>query len=652
MLKRFDIPPTLSLTFFLSLGITFGFYFENKFALYFILPLIIGQLAVFYFRKKIKYYNVLFFVVSCLVFANLGLLRIQNYHVELPKKFLDKQTFIEAKVMQVLKPNAYQNRYEIKTKTINSQTADYRFILKIDKKKFQKLDKYDAFTCIGQISRLPNNESFGGFNYTLYLNKKGIKYQLFNNQKFVANQDKTDLQKFLSVRNGLAEFIDKSTLSIESKDIVKALTLGEKLELNETISQSFSNTGIIHILAISGLHIGMISAMLLWLLKPLKRVKKFKYFPYLLAILALWVYAFAVGFTPSVVRAVTMFSFINIGLMMSRKSAIINTIAASMLLLLLFNPYYLFDVGFQLSYAAVIAIVLFYPILKKWYYPQSKIFSYFYDILLVSFTAQLGVLPISLYYFHQLPGLFLIANLLAIPMLSLLLVFGFAFLFFAFFKIEISWLSDFLNFIIKYFIKIINYLSGFDQFILKDIYLSTFNLFISILLLLVFYSYLYSKKIKFLSLSLLLILIMQVSHLTNKYLLNNKPQFILIQKKDDLAVFQNNNRDWFFYSTNHQAFDKEKNLIFSYYYATKIKEKPFRNFYVHRENKVFLVNQSNLNLNLFPSDILIFPQGVYYNKDRFSKERKQHFYFYKYKSLANQDLKRNVSLFEKTLLID
>jgi len=651
MRKRFDIPPILSLTFFLSLGITFGFYCKYSISIYVISSLIVLQLAIFFLRKKITYFHSIFFIVSCIIFSCLGILSMAKHHIKLPENFIDKPCFIEAKVCQILKPNVFQNRYEIESIAINNQPNHHRFILRIDKKKFKRLEKLDHFKCVGKISELQKNQTFGGFDYTNYMNKKGIIYQLSINQIIVKNMAKTNSQRFFSTKDKLTDFINQSTLSNESKDIIKALTLGEKLEMNESILQSFSNTGIIHILAISGLHIGMISAMLLWLLKPLKSFRRYKYLPLILAFFALWIYAYAVGFTPSVVRAVTMFSFINFGLMIGRSSSIINTIAASILILLVFNPYYLFDVGFQLSYSAVLSIVLFYPIFKKWYYPKTKIYTYFYDILLVSLAAQLGVLPISLYYFHQLPGLFLVANLLAIPMLTILLILGFLFVFLAFFKIEITWFSNVLDFVISHFIQAINYLSSYNQFIWKDIYLSTINLFASIVLILMLYAFLYSKKTRFLSFSFILIIFMQCSFLINKYVLISKPQFVLFQKNDEFAVFQNDSQNLFFFSTNHTVFVQEKTLIKQYFYAKNIIKKPFRNFYQHQNNKIFLINQSNLNLNQFPADILIFPKGVFYNKDRFSKNLNQKFYLYSYKEPVKTTKNSHLNYFGKTLVI-
>lgn len=617
MFRQFQIPPLLSLTIFFSIGIALGFYFKNLWLAYLIIPLIIAQLTVFYFRKKLKFYTQIFYAFTSLIFIIFGINSIQQQHENINQAHLGKQLYIEGKITKVLKPNAFQNRYEIIIEKLNNSLINRKLIFREDKKSSNIYAENDKLILYGIISELPKNYTFGGFDYTNYLNKKGIKYQLFLTKLIRQKSTNTFFDKILNFKKSLISFINQSTLNSNSKSIIQALLLGERTVLDDQVKDSFSKTGIIHILAISGLHIGLISGMLLWLLSPLKRIKRFEYIPYIIAIVVLWLYALMVGFSPSVVRAVTMFSFINLGLMINRQSTIINTISGSMILLLLFNPYYLFDVGFQLSYAAVFAIVLFYPVFKRWYYPQSKIVIFFYDILIVSLAAQLGVLPLSLYYFHQLPGLFLLANLVAIPFLMLLLILGFLFVFLGLLTKEWEWLSNLLNKVIDFLIDYVSFLSSYDQFLWKNIYLSTVSLFLSMLLMLGLYAFLYSKKIKFLKIAFILIITLQSVFLVEKYWLYTKDYFIISQKDEELAVFQYHDKQWTMYATKPENFSQEKTSLMASKHIAHIQELPFRNFYTHKNQKVFVVNQSQLDLNLFSADVIIICKGSYYNHDRF-----------------------------------
>jgi competence protein ComEC len=619
MTKRFEIPPLLSITFFLALGIILGYFIENSKIIYFIMPLVVFQLVVFYFRKKIQNFIYIFYITNAFIFISLGFVSIQKYHQKLDKNWLSHTNYIKAKVTNVLKPNDFNNRYELDIFDINNNNQKLKVIFNLDKRKHALLKENAIIFLYAKLIELPDNYDFGYFNYKNYLNKKGVKYQLYVNQIIKVEETQTFYDNLLNFKSDLIYFINQSALNNHAKNIIQALLLGERTHLEDEVKVSFSNTGIIHILAISGLHIGLISTMLLWLLSPLKRHAKTKNFPYIIAILSLWVYAVLVGFSPSVVRAVTMFSFINIGLLIKRESSIINTIAASMFILLIYNPFYIFDVGFQLSYGAVFAIVLFYPIFKKWYYPQNKLVKFFYDILLVSLAAQIGVLPLSLYYFHQLPGLFLIANLVAIPLLTVLLTLGFLFIFLALFAVEWSLLTNLFNTIINYFINYVKFLSGFDQFLWQNVHFSSTNLLISIILVVSLYMYAYSKKMIYLRNSLILILCFQFVFIYNKQQSLSQDQFIVSQKGKDIAVFQLKDKQWHFFANNPKLFLKEKQSLMASQHVKQIEEHPFRNFYVHKNQNTLIINSQNIDINQFQPEIIFISKNTYYNFERFLK---------------------------------
>src|SRR5690606_208367 len=143
-----------------------------------------------------------------------------------------------------------------------------------------------------------------------------------------------------------------------------------------------------------------------------------------LILLSLWAFSILAGGAPSIIRAVAMFSFVAIGLHLRRQTCIYHTLLVSMFGILLFKPQFLFDIGFQLSYLALFFIVWLQPQLAKQYHPRFKIARYFWDILTVSTAAQLGTLPLSLYYFHQFPGLFFVTNLVILPCLGALMTAG------------------------------------------------------------------------------------------------------------------------------------------------------------------------------------------------------------------------------------
>jgi competence protein ComEC len=182
------------------------------------------------------------------------------------------------------------------------------------------------------------------------------------------------------------------------------------------LRQAYSASGATHILAVSGLHVGIIFAILSILFSFLERKPSGKLLKNALCILCLWGYAALVGFAPSVTRATVMFSFVLAGQMMRRHISIYNSLAASAFFICLFRPLDLFDAGFQLSYCAVTSIVYFQPVLYRLLYVRHKITDYFWQLLSVSVAAQIGTLPITLWSFHQFPNYFLLTNVFVIPL--------------------------------------------------------------------------------------------------------------------------------------------------------------------------------------------------------------------------------------------
>ena len=200
--------------------------------------------------------------------------------------------------------------------------------------------------------------------------------------------------------------------------------LGQRQDISKEIYNSYTQAGAIHILAVSGLHVGIILLLLNFIFKPLIYFKNGNYIKLIVIVLILWSYAVIAGLSASVVRAVTMFTAVAIGMHLKRPTNVYNTLTISAFFLLLFKPMFLFDVGFQLSYLAVLAIVIIQPMLEKLWKPKFKLIDFFWKIFTVTIAAQFGIIPVSLYYFHQFPGLFFLSNLVIIPCLGFILGFG------------------------------------------------------------------------------------------------------------------------------------------------------------------------------------------------------------------------------------
>ncbi|HET6768812.1 MAG TPA: ComEC/Rec2 family competence protein, partial [Chitinophagaceae bacterium] len=203
--------------------------------------------------------------------------------------------------------------------------------------------------------------------------------------------------------------------------LAEALLIGYKDDLDKTLVQSYSNTGVVHVIAISGLHLGLIYWLLTWFFKPLQR-RKLKWLRPILILAGLWLFSFLAGAQPSVLRSAVMFTCIVLGDAFERKSSIYNSLALSALLLLCVNPFRLWDVGFQLSYAAVLSIIIFMQPIYHWFYIKNKALDLIWKMNAVTLAAQILTIPIGIYHFHQFPANFLFTNLLAVPLSGFILL--------------------------------------------------------------------------------------------------------------------------------------------------------------------------------------------------------------------------------------
>ena len=300
------------------------------------------------------------------------------------------------------------------------------------------------------------------FDYRGFLAKREIHFRQFIRSGLVkVDSSNTRSLEFAIDRLGyfLSNLIDQKVEFAESKQIANALLLGQKESLDKEIKKAYSETGTMHILAVSGLHVGIIYAILLLPIKRFKSDSKFRK-GYLLAVVVLiWLYALMTGFSPSVVRASTMFSLVTAGQMRKKKPSIWNILAFSAMLMIVVEPEVIFDVGFQLSYLAVAGIVGLQPVIVRWWIPGNVVLEYFWQSAAVSLAAQLVTFPLSVFYFHQFPTYFLLANLIVVPLAFLIMAVGVPFLFLGW----IPMLGEVMGWLVNWMIYIQNQITFFIQ---------------------------------------------------------------------------------------------------------------------------------------------------------------------------------------------
>ncbi|MCF1750607.1 ComEC/Rec2 family competence protein [Mariniradius sediminis] len=290
----------------------------------------------------------------------------------------------------------------------------------------------------------------GQFDYQAFMLMQGVSHTHYAGKNIGILgevQSQPILDFFSSVRRAMLGQIENHISEPSSAQIAKALLLGYKKQMDPEISQAYSATGAMHILAVSGLHVGIIYGFFFLFVKP-NRLKWRARVAYLsLIILLIWSYACITGLSPSVLRAATMFTFIAFAQMQSRSPSIFNPIALSAMILLLFDPFLLFAVGFQLSYLALLGILLIQPLLVRIWLPPYRWLEYCWQISTVGIAAQLATFPVSAYYFHQFPSYFILSNLVAIPAAFLIMAVGIPFLLLSSVPIVssvLAWLTDWL----------------------------------------------------------------------------------------------------------------------------------------------------------------------------------------------------------------
>lgn len=276
------------------------------------------------------------------------------------------------------------------------------------------------------LSEIKSSGNPGAFDFKRYCLFQGITHQTYlksGTYEVLPGKQQNGFRKLLNqTASWLIAHLRRYIPGRQESGIAEALLIGYKQDLDPEIVQSYSNTGVVHIIAISGLHLGLIYWLLLVVLKPLNKSARTRWLYALLVITGLWIFSFLAGAQPSVLRSALMFSCMVLGNSLQRRSPAINSLAVSAFMLLCYNPFWLWDAGFQLSYAAVLSILLFNKPVYNWLYIKNKLLDAAWKLNAVTISAQLLTLPLSLYLFHQFPLSFLFSNFIAVPLSSLLLL--------------------------------------------------------------------------------------------------------------------------------------------------------------------------------------------------------------------------------------
>jgi competence protein ComEC len=433
----------------------------------FVICLIISVLFVFYYKTFVSYKyrwlpGIFIFIFLFLFGFELTVLNTDKFKPLYFGNYLSNEeqlSITEVSEPIVEKENSYKAIIKVKKIKRNNKWIKVKgkTIVYFEKDSFASNIKYGDYLLLNvHFQEVSPPQNPHEFNYKKYLSYKGIYEQAYLKsgswQVLNHNNGNKIVSYALSLKDKLLKIFEKNNIKGDEFAVASAIILGKKDNLDPELLKKYSGSGAMHILCVSGLHVGIIYLVLNYFLFFLDKIRYGIIIKMILLILLIWFYALLTGLSPSVMRASTMFSFIIIGKSLNRNANIYNTLAVSAFLLLLINPFIITELGFQMSYLAVIGIVTLQQKIYNLWLTDNWLLDNVWAITTVSFTAQLFIFPLILLYFHQFPNYFFITNLIVIPVTSFVIYSGLLVLFTS----PIAWLSAAISKIFVLLIKFLN----------------------------------------------------------------------------------------------------------------------------------------------------------------------------------------------------
>jgi competence protein ComEC len=532
--------PFVRILFPFILGIMFSF----KGGYYSSITIIVALVALIIISKTNKTVknNFLFGVVLYMIlFVGGSLLSQMSLHDYTKLKDAD---FYQCAIIEPVKEktNSYQLTLLINAKSIDSvwSSSKGKALIYIEKDSMSSTLKFgDKLLVKGNLSFLEPPKNPKEFDYKKYLENRSIFQQGYltcNDWQLMDSQVK-GLDVFANdARQFLLSSLKSNGIEGDQYAIASALILGSKDELDFEVKQAYATAGAMHVLAVSGLHVGIIFLILKTLLSILDTSKKGRIVKAIILLIVLWSYALLTGLSPSVLRAATMFSFVIMGTVLNRKSSIYNTLAASAFFLLIINPNLLFEVGFQLSYIAVLGIVYLQPRIYKRINTKWCLLDKIWAITAVSIAAQIATLPLTLYYFNQFPVYFMLSNLIVIPSAIIILSLGIL----LFITSPIPAISESIGWVLNKFIEGLNFgikeIEVLPNSLIEGLSISILECVVLYIIIILFIRGLKFRKLKIINYAFFLTLIFIINDLIEDVALANSKSMIVYHINKNQAI--------------------------------------------------------------------------------------------------------------------
>jgi competence protein ComEC len=620
-------------------GILVAYYFKPAVSFVFSSLFIASSVfVVAYFWSKRKIVNPIYFglatfflaftIGTCTQIIHTDSYQESNYIHR--KSIFEKSHLVSVTIREKLRSSAYNDRYIVLVNQIDNSANTGRILLNVRKDSLNH--PFDIGTTLQIDGSLYQNRAAKNpnqFDYGKYLEGKQIYAQLYADVSDIkiGSVIEKDVWYYTSkLRSKIIRNLEATHFNKAELNVAIALILGQQQDISPEIIRDYQFAGAVHILSVSGLHIGFILLFVTSLLKPFPNTRRGSFIKLVIILLSLSSFGFIAGLAPSVLRSVTMFSFVAIGMYLRRSTNIFHTLLVSMLLILLVQPSFLFDVGFQLSYIALFFILWLQPLLAQLWKPKNSVVNYFWEIVTVSFAAQIGTLPLSIYYFHQFPGLFFLTNLVIIPFLSVIMALGVLVMVLAAFDFVPVFLAQSLEWSIYILNKIINAIASLEQFIFRDIPFN-WSLLLSLYLLTIA-TIVWFKKPSFnrLALTLITVILFQIAYFQTHWNIQNQSELVVFNSKKSSLIAERKGENVTLYANDSLLETASKNKTLSSYlmgnFSRLITTKSLKNLIYFNGNKILIVD----SLGVYPSaifpDIVVLTQSPKINLERFLQTTK------------------------------
>lgn len=627
--------PILRLLIPYTLGIICGYFcpFCKINPLFFLIsiPIILTLSSIFntklgYYRQKIAIIGLLFSALL-IGFTHTFLLFHYQYHIGCTD-FNPKNQQWGIQFTEPLQPREKTIKgigklYDFS----NNKTISGKVLLYLERDSLANtIESGDLIIVHTSLKEIASPQNPYAFDYKTFMQRKGVYFTGYvrkNNWQKIHTSKKWDFRRWAyRGQQKLSKILADAGIKGEEYAIATALLLGSDETMEPELKQAYASAGVSHILCVSGMHVGIIFMIINFLLQPLDYHKKLRFFKSGLLLITIWIYAHLTGLSPSVSRAATMFSFVIIGNHLHRNTNIFHSLFASLFILLCINPLLLFELGFQLSYLAVIGIVLLQPHLFNLFQCKYKITNYLWNLATVSIAAQITTFPLTIYYFGTFPNYFLLANLSVIALSFIVVISGVIVLTFSFLNIILPYLGKLLSWEIQLMNKIIFSIENLPYAVSNNININHLQMaLLYIIILFLFLFYLKRKKWKLNSALIALAIFIIITHINQWQCTQEKNITIYALQRGNAISFnigennillcdsliQNSEKERNFAIKNHERKLQMKTKIIAidsnFHDKTAIKEHNFVQFqgvkiYIHKDNTKLHHTKTPINVDI------------------------------------------------------